>query len=146
MIFWDTSALARCYFANEPHHQRALNILLSERGHQACSLIVPELVSAAVRRLGRDKRNRESLLALVDEHLGHFGLSGLDQSHIDLAVRLIKKHALRSADALHLASALVLCRVVGRRTLRFVTADAEQAAAAKEEGLKVLSLALPGGS
>jgi predicted nucleic acid-binding protein len=76
----------------------------------------------------------------VEEHLRHFGLSAVDQVHIDLAVRMIKRHRLTAGDALHLASAIALSKAVGRRTMRFATADGDQAQAARDEGLKVLDL------
>jgi predicted nucleic acid-binding protein len=54
---------------------------------------------------------------------------------------MVERHALRAGDALHLASAIVLTKELGRRQFRFVTADTEQADAAKAENLKVVALA-----
>jgi hypothetical protein len=47
---------------------------------------------------------------------------------------------LRAGDAVHVASALILRRGLGKRTLAFLTADAEQAKAARAEKLKVFEI------
>jgi predicted nucleic acid-binding protein len=139
-MFWDTSALIRCYDPGEPGHLRARHFLLSEKGHKASAFIVPEIVSAVVRKYGRDKRNREALLRAIEDHLVFFDIVSVEEEHLELTTRLIRKYSLRAADALHLASALILRRGLGKRSLPFVTADAEQARAAEEENLKVFEL------
>jgi predicted nucleic acid-binding protein len=139
-MFWDTSALVRCYDPSEPNYGRARNVLLAEGTHEASALIVPELISAVVRKMGRDRRNREALLERIDGHLAFFDLSAVSQGHLGEATRLIKKYSLRAADALHVASALILRKELGRRTQAFLTADREQAHAARVEKLKVFEL------
>jgi hypothetical protein len=54
-----------------------------------------------------------------------------------LAVRLLRTHPLRAADALQLAAALSLGAAL-RRQLGFVCADDRLAAAAETEGLPVI--------
>jgi hypothetical protein len=54
-----------------------------------------------------------------------------------LAMRLIRTHPLRAADALQLAAALSLAGALRRQTV-FVCADARLAAAAEAEGLPIL--------
>ena len=71
-MFWDTSALVRCYDSGEPGHGRARHFLLTERAHEASAFIVPELISAVVRKLGSDRRNRDALLKTIDGHLAFF--------------------------------------------------------------------------
>jgi predicted nucleic acid-binding protein len=139
-MFWDTSALVRCYAPLEPGHARAKNFLLAEKVHRASAFIVPEMVSAVVRKLGRDKRNREALLKTIGEHLEYFDLVNIDEEHMQVTSRLIQAHFLRAADALHLASAIILGRWLGKRRLPFLTADAEQAHAARAERLKVFEI------
>lgn len=140
MIFWDTSALVKCYAALEADHARAKNLLRSKTEHAGSVLLRPELMSAFIRRLGRDRRVREALLATIEDHLTHFHLVLLGEAQLDKSVVLIKRHALRAADAIHLAAAMLLARDLGRRSLRFTTADALQAKAAREEGLQVTEL------
>jgi predicted nucleic acid-binding protein len=55
------------------------------------------------------------------------------------AIRLLRVHPLRAADAVQLASALVLCDFEPR-ALPFVTLDARLAVAARREGFEVLGL------
>jgi len=139
-MFWDTSALVRCYDAGEPGHTRAMNFLLAERVHEASAFIVPEVTSAVVRKLGRDRRNRDAFLRTIDGHLSFFDLSAVAEGHMGEAVRLTKKYSLRAADALHVASALILRKELGRRSLAFLTADRQQAEAARGERLKVFEV------
>ena len=141
MIFWDTSALVKCYAASEAGHARAKNLLLKEKGHKGSAFLRLETTSAIVRKLGTDRRNRDSLLSLADEHLRYFDLLRIDPPLLDLARRLILKHSLTTADAIHLGAALALARDLGKRSLRFATADGEQAEAARAEGLKVIDIA-----
>ena len=140
MIFWDTSALVRCYSPLEVGHERAKNFLLSEKGNKASALIEPELTSAIVRRLGRDKRNRESLLAEIKQHLEYFDLVNVGDDQIAKANALVRTYFLKALDALHLASALSLSRELGQKRMVFLTGDADQASAARAERFKVIEL------
>jgi len=138
MIFWDSSALARAYFESEPGHARAKSLLRSPGRKHGSALLRPETASGVVRRYRHDRTLIEATLDLLVDHLKDFDLVPIDDDLIERAVGLIRKHSLRGADALHLAGALVLARDLGRARFRFVTADAKQAAAAREEGLKVI--------
>ncbi len=140
MIFWDTSAIVKCYAALEADHARAKNLLLGSTGHAASVLLRPEATSALVRRSGSDRRLRDSLLELLAEHLRHFHIMAIDDHQIDVAVRLIRKHSLRGADGVHLAAAASLATAAGRRGFHFATADLPQAKAATAEGLRVIVL------
>jgi len=140
MIFWDTSALVSCYVEREASHARAKNLLMLEGGHKGSELLWPEAVSAIVRRLGRNRGRRDSLLRRLESHLRAFDLVTVDSDLLGRSVRLIRAHALRAGDAIHLAAALMLSREIGIRQLRLVTADAAQAIAARGEGLRVVEL------
>jgi predicted nucleic acid-binding protein len=59
---------------------------------------------------------------------------------VDRAARLIDRHGLRAADALHVAAALTLASEIGRKSLRFLSADQEQMDAALFKGLRLLHL------
>jgi predicted nucleic acid-binding protein len=138
VIFWDTSALVKCYSALEAGHERAKNLLLGERGHKGSILLWPEATSAVVRRTAPDRRLGDSILRLLKDHLQRFDLMPIDDAQVELAVKLIRRKALRGADAIHLAAALSLARELGKGALRFASSDGDQAAAAKAEGLKVI--------
>jgi uncharacterized protein len=137
MIFWDTSALLRCYEPAGVGHSRARNFLLREK-HLACSLIRVEAVSAVVRRFGRDQRNARALVKTIEEHLRSFTLVPVSEDLMERAGEIVWKHRLRAADAIHVAAARTLARELGRTRFRVATADGGQAAAARAEGLKVL--------
>ena len=74
MIFWDTSALLRCYEGNQASHGRAKNLLLRERGHCGSALLRIEAVSGIRRRFGRDRAMLASLLKTMRGHVDHFDL------------------------------------------------------------------------
>lgn len=140
MIFWDTSALIRCYESNESSHARAKNLLLREKGHGGSILIRIEAMSGIRRRFGRNKGALVPLLKIVNEHLEYFDLSPIDDRVLEKGIALVERHALRAGDAIHLAAAILLSKEVGRRQLRFATVDSEQGNAATAEGLKVIRL------
>lgn len=140
MLVWDSSALVAAYLPAEEVHAHARGILDSRDAHAGSVLLWPEATSAVVRRAGRDRRLRDAVLAAVRADLEAFHLTVVDTVLIDGAVRVIRAHALRATDALHLAAALALARDLGPRALRFVTADAAQARAARVERLRVIEL------
>jgi uncharacterized protein len=140
MIFWDTSALIRCYEANERSHDRAKNLLLHEKGHAGSVLLRLEAVSGLRRRFGSDRGFYRSLLHAMETSLDYFNLAPVDDRALEKALELIDRHALRAADAIHIAAALLLSKAIGRRQLRFATVDVEQAQAVSAEGLKAIRL------
>ncbi len=138
MIAWDTSALISAYFSAEAGHGAAQRLLTGKSTQHGSQLLLLEMCSAVSRRLGRDRRKADAVLTLVRSHLKQFALVPLDSGALERAESLILRHRLRSADALHLAAALDTRRWMGGGRLRFITADREQAAAARAEGLAVL--------
>lgn len=78
-------------------------------------------------------RNLRKLPLESDQALAGFYLLALDDEVRHSAVS-IGRNALRSLDAIHIATALA----VGDRELQFVTYDDRQAAAARAAGLKVV--------
>jgi hypothetical protein len=138
MIFWDTSALVAAYLREDPGHARARSLLTGKDVSSASTLLRTEAVAAVVRRLGADRRLGQAVLALVRGQLRAFVLVPVSADVLARAERLILRHRLRGADAVHLASALESRALLGRAGLRFATSDGEQAAAARAEGLRVL--------
>jgi len=70
--------------------------------------------------------------------LSEFQIHALD-GLVDKAVSLVDRHLLRGTDALYLASALEVQRLVTRRMV-LIGADAELLRAAVDEGLRVVNL------
>lgn len=138
MNFWDTSAFVAAQDALSPGHARALGLLRQKTKHAASELILAECASALTRRLKPDRAASEAAWRQVSERLSFFSLMAVDRAVIDAAIELARAHALRGADSVHLASALLLSRETGRHGFVFVTGDREQATAARKRGLRVV--------
>jgi len=139
VIFWDTSALVRCYSKDEPGHGRAANLLASRERQSGSVILLPETIGALARMAGSDRALRDKVLKDVRSALAQFELMPADVAQGELAARLAVDRGLRGADALHVAAAFLLSKELGRG-LRFVTSDVDQAKAARSEGLKVLQI------
>jgi predicted nucleic acid-binding protein len=137
VIFWDTSAMVRCYAAHEPGHGRAMNLMTSRERNAASVLLIPEVAGAVTRLTGKNRPLAERLLRKVRDDLASFELLPADIAQAELAARFALNSGLKAADALHVAAAFLLARELGRG-LRFVTSDVEQAAVARSEKLRVI--------
>jgi predicted nucleic acid-binding protein len=144
LLYADSSALVRSYFADEPDHL-GLRALLFEGGESVVTSEIARLeLASAVRAAstgGRLPRWRD-LLARMEADLagdGPIDLIGLRTEVIlPMAYRLIVEHRLRALDAIHLAVCLEDCpAVAGGDDIAFVTRDAEQARAARSLGVVV---------
>lgn len=137
--YFDASALVKRYVA-------------SAMGAAAVAALWPtcERYSASFApvevRAGLARRRREGTLDATSEST-LAEAARQDQSEMELvppetpvieeALRLVATHPLRTLDALHLASAIVVVRR-GPEDFVFVTGDHRLAAAARAEGLRVL--------
>jgi hypothetical protein len=139
MRFWDSSAIVPLLIAE------AASAAVRALARQDAAMIVwrlarTEVVSALWRRRRAEELAEESRAA-AEAGLGR--LEGTwtsidDVTHVDLrARRLLAVHPLRTADALHLAAALLACDEQPP-LLRFVTLDDHLAEAARREGFHVL--------
>lgn len=140
MMSWDTSALVRALVFSETGFDRARSLLSDQGRHGGSLLLIPEIAGAVVRRCGPDRWKADALLRRLEPHWKSFSLVPMDEPQARGASKLARRHGLRGADAVHLSAALFLASVAGRRTVRFVTADVEQSAAARAEGLRVIEL------
>jgi predicted nucleic acid-binding protein len=137
--FWDTSALVSLV-AEEPRSAACRRLLKDKAGIVVWALTRTEMTSAIWQRarsgdltptaLTRALARIEAMSRQWDE------ISDLDLVR-DRAERILVQHALRAADALQLAAALVLTRDRPRGR-DFVTADGALAQAAAGEGFRVL--------
>lgn len=109
-------------------------------------LVRTELVSALARLVWEGVMARRDASALVSLYLGHerrlYHRVPVSEPIQRAAERLLFARRLRTVDALHVASALAIERVVSATgaSFRFVTADSKQATAAEGEGLGVVLL------
>jgi predicted nucleic acid-binding protein len=140
--FWDASALVPLLVA-----ERATRRLQALAAKDSAMLVwwgsAVECVSA-VARLERDGALRPQAITLALKRLGQLaaGWHEIDPSDPirDAAVRFLRVHPLRAADALQLAAAFV---VAERRpaSLEMVTLDDRLGTAARKEGFGVLDIA-----
>jgi predicted nucleic acid-binding protein len=132
VIFLDSSVLVRRYGGRRPAPWPAEPFCVS-------ALARLEVASAFHRLVRESRRNRSA----AEAALRRLALDGaawhevpVDAEVLREAGALVARRPLRSLDAVHLASALVLARLAPRPP-RFATGDAALAAAARAEGLEV---------
>lgn len=136
--FWDTSALVPLVV--EEGRSPACRRVFRDRGILAVwALTRTEMVSAIWRRK-REGDLDKAACAKALSRIAALSESWTEVTDVDLvrdrAERLSVQHALRAADALQLAAALVLVKERPRGR-EFITADGDLAAAAAEQGFRV---------
>jgi predicted nucleic acid-binding protein len=139
--YFDTSVLGRGYFG-EPGRAEAMKVL-RRYGCITSVLTVIEFRSAVRRRVLEG--------ALDDEHVADiherlavdregWGLVELTGEILSSAEALAAVHPLRTLDAIHVASALLVFGRLMLETPSFITADRRQAEVARAVGLRVVAL------
>jgi uncharacterized protein len=142
--FWDASAIVALLIA-EPTTRRIQALAATDSVMLVWWGSEVECVSALA-RLERDGALKAQAIALALERLQRLaaGWHEVDPSDAirETAVRFIRVHPLRAADALQLAAAFLAAeqRPV---SLEIVTLDDRLAAAARKEGFAVVDMALP---
>ena len=146
VLFWDTSALVKKYFAEVG--SETVQVLLGAPGHfhNIAPLTLAEVSSAIVRRANPDQATE--LLAAFDEDVRPGGLVNVLEFPDDIfgrAVELVRRHRLRGCDALQLVAAVAWAVAfreledVGEQDYLFVCADDALNVAARAEGLAVIN-------
>ncbi|TLY79139.1 MAG: type II toxin-antitoxin system VapC family toxin [Gammaproteobacteria bacterium] len=139
MKFWDASAIIPL-LADEPTRERLLKILEADPEMLAWWGTTVEIASALARR------EREKLLTADQVEAALAAARQLADSWHEIvpstsvrrtAERLLRVHALRAADSLQLAAALIAADH-DPTTLEMVCLDARLATAARREGFTVL--------
>jgi len=138
LLFWDTSALVPLLVRED----RSADVSKVLRGD-------PDLITSAISPLELSsalwRRRHAGILSLADHEIAERRFAEVSVRWIEVAqssaafdhaMRLLARHALRSLDALQLASALVVTRAPA--FLPFVTLDKRLIAAARAEGFPVL--------
>jgi predicted nucleic acid-binding protein len=141
MRFWDSSALVSLIVPQEPSVQMAREYAGDSSLVVWC--LTPVEAWSAVCRL-----RREAVLDSPGMRTARRRLQGLVESWVEIddlravrsrALRLLETHALRSADSLQLAAALVFVSDRPER-VPFVTLDDRLAEAAEKEGFEVMGV------
>lgn len=139
MRFWDTSAIVPLLI-EEQQSARMDALRAEERAMVVWWGTVVECTSA-IERTGRHRKLDASILQSAVTRMRAMARSWIEVlagSQVrDQALRLVRIHPLRAADALQLAAALVAADF-HPTDLEFVTLDARQAEAADREGFQVL--------
>ncbi|MCC5847411.1 MAG: type II toxin-antitoxin system VapC family toxin [Verrucomicrobia bacterium] len=138
MRFWDSSALVALLV--EEKTSMHMEILLAEDTSVLVWYGTPAEIESALMR-----RSREGNLSEADERLARRKLQLLEDAWNEVqatdqvrnrALRLLRVHPLRAADAFQLAAALVTCGE-NTRGFGFLTGDLRLREAARKEGFDV---------
>ena len=138
MRYYDTSALVKQYL-QEAGSKLVLELLKSGEKVYTASLTYAEGHAAFSRRTreGRLTRQTARRLALrFDKDWESYDVVILGEDVLRLARQMLYRHPLRSADAIHLASALLLARTSPTARWSFICADGRLCDAAKAEGFQ----------
>lgn len=140
MRYWDTSALTEL-LVEQPGWEQACAWLREDDWPVTCWLSTVECWSALA-RLEREGRLRPEEVVAAGRRLGDLVSEGVEVPLTEevrgRAVELLRRHPLRAADALHLASALLWAGDTPDGH-EFVTFDRRLASAARAEGFVVLT-------
>ena len=140
MRYYDTSALVKQYL-QEAGSKLVLELLKSGERVYTASLTYAETHAAFSRRTREGRLTRETTKRLAlrfDKDWESYDIVVLSENVFRLARQMLYRHPLRSADAIHLASALLLARTSPRSSWSFVCADGRLCDAAKSEGFQPL--------
>lgn len=138
MRYYDTSALVKQYL-QEAGSKLVLELLKSGEKVYTASLTYAETHAAFSRRTREGRLTRETTKRLAlrfDKDWESYDIVVLSENVFRLARQMLYRHPLRSADAIHLASALLLARTSPRSSWSFVCADGRLCDAAKSEGFQ----------
>jgi hypothetical protein len=135
-VFIDSSALVKRYI-EEPGSERVAELIKKAKEVAVCIICVTEVLSACNRLLREKKIASEQYEWIKKEFLldvGEFIVTDITSDVIIRSIHCLEKGALRSLDALHIASAIEYkCGL-------FVTADQRQQTIAAKMGLKLESV------
>jgi len=136
--YYDTSALVKQYL-QEAGSKVVLELLKSGEKVYTASLTYAETHAAFSRRTREGRLTRETTKRLAlrfDRDWESYDIVVLSENVFRLARQMLYRDPLRSADAIHLASALLLARTSPRSSWSFVCADGRLCDAAKSEGFQ----------
>jgi hypothetical protein len=140
VIYLDTSALAKIY-VKEKGSDIVGKVFLNSSLISTSKITYPEMLSALLRRtsLGDiSKRHLKSLINKFEEDWQSILVVEFHDELLSLCKKIIKRHLLKAADAIHLSSALWLRSNINDDII-FVASDDVLNRAASAERLKVLN-------
>lgn len=138
MRYFDTSALVKQYL-HEVGSDTILELLKTGDKVYTASLTYAETHAAFSRRTREGLLTRETTRRLAvrfDKDWESYDIVVMSEDVLILARQMLYRHPLRSADAIHLASALFLARTVATERWAFICADGRLCDAAEAEGFQ----------
>lgn len=138
MRYFDTSALVKQYL-QEAGSKVVVEFLKTGEKVYTASLTYAEAHAAFSRRAREGRLTRETTRRLAlrfDRDWDSYDIVMLSENILSLARQMLYRHPLRSADAIHLASALFLARTSPTPRWAFVCADSRLCNAAEAEGFE----------
>ncbi|MGI8644123.1 MAG: type II toxin-antitoxin system VapC family toxin [Thermomicrobiales bacterium] len=142
-FFFDTPVLVRRYDVTEPGAARIKAICDPVMGNEivVAQLALGEVASAFRRKIREGIFNAPNLRQTWDLFQIHwreqYEVVNLSNAICHLAERLRFAHSLKSYDAVHPSTALIVAGVSREPDMVFCTADKQQASVARREGLGV---------
>ncbi len=141
ILYLDTSALVKLYVRERG--TAAVGRSVREARHVATSRVsYPEAQSALARCARQRSLGLEGLrraVSALETDMGSLVVVELDEGISRRAGELAERHGLRGFDAIHVASAIELGRMISS-PVAFLTFDARQAGAAEREGLLAVGI------
>ena len=140
--YWDTSALIKRYHIEKGSNR--VNDLFAEIESGGSKGIISylgvlESLSAITRRKEEIKGDyRKVIKGMLTEIMDKFTIVPIDNYIMELAMKLVIKHNLRSLDSIHLATALMISQYVEKEVV-FISSDSELLKAAKKEGFEIIN-------
>jgi uncharacterized protein len=144
IVYLDSSVLARSYLDDENGHKEATALLEDPNMQHVTGKWTRIEVSGALLRAARSGRNEtdeQDLLTMLDVDLGAKGrVTELIAPQADVeskALQLVREHALRTLDALHLAVASLTVPALAKpeqEEIGFASRDEDQATVAEQLG------------
>jgi predicted nucleic acid-binding protein len=131
--FFDSSAFAK-RFIEESGSNEIEKICFDSESIAVSSICFPEIISALNRRLRENSISKKDYLLIKErliEEFEHIEIINVVPEVIAKSILLLEKNSLRTLDAIHVASALIL------KSDLFVSADKRQVVSARKAGLKV---------
>jgi predicted nucleic acid-binding protein len=139
VIYFDTSALAKKYI-KETGSDEVIKIVAGEVAATS-KLTYPEMISTMVRRnRAGDISGKElsELIGIFEDDYNYFALIDFSDEMLSLVKAVLKRHSLKAADGVHLASALWLKNLINEN-VTFVASDTNLLKAAEIEGLHTIN-------
>jgi uncharacterized protein len=143
IIYVDSSALARAYLPDEADHGPANQMLIGEDALVTSTWTLVEVTSALTRAARNGRVDLDSLLAAFESDTAADGPVTLlrpDHAAVEArATEIVRQHALRSLDALHLAVAEIAAMpLAAPEECGFASRDRAQAEVAAKLGFVVV--------